>query len=497
MGPEVCSVCAQVMLRLFCAKTFHRTGERLFPEPQDDDESVDEDVATRKAFDHEDIRDYDRLLREEFDEPAAPNLVSLQIMLEIKNRVHHATDQSAIRDLFKRIANPKQIKMLQIWLVEHDDWGGLGCNGSITSVPTKDAKTVEAELTEWAKQELDKGRSAQDRLLERFKAQAQAALPAKVPAKSNKRKHGPTTLNSLESEPDHEDGPSNDPDAKRSRTKDTSSSEEVETKVKIEADSESVDGDHADRSMSASTSSDTRGPGGDMTRSARHVERNRQSSFLAYRELLRFTAGEMPDLVGLSIQRRGGARLDLTETRGDLDEFVHNFVEPIAKLDKLRFFDLGLAVAGISEVSNFPLGLSFSTTRSGRDKAKELDPALQALKRRKYTLDMTKAKAEGDQWRKNVLERCFNLPNSTPVDRNSGIAASSSTANTSTGTGQSHARNSADGEEGGPITWPESLRSGYFVAPDLENRVRYQGVMIPWKIKEEKVVLGTPVKMRL
>lgn len=493
------------MLRLFCAKTFHRTGQRLFPEPEDDDEN--DDVPTRRAFDHDDIREHDRLFREEFDEPAAPNLISIQITLDIQRRNQHTThmtDYSAIRDLYKRIANPKQIKMFQIWLLEHDEWGGMGCNGSVTSVPTKDAKTVEAELTEWAKQELEKGRSAQDRLLERFKAQARAALPVKTTAKTNKRKHGPTTLNSLESEPDHEGDTSNDPDAKRSKSKVTTSSDEVETQVKIEQDSESVDESHADRSMSASTSSDTRGPGGDMTRAARHVERNRQSSILAYRDLLRFIAGEMPDLVGLSIQRRGGARLDLTETRGDLDEFTQNFVAPIAKLDKLRYLDLGLAVAGVSEVSSFPLGLSFSTTRSGRDKAKELDPALQALKRRKYTLDMTKAKAEGDQWRKTVLERCFGLPSSSPTDKNGSAESSSSTADSSTGAGAgagggtSNTMNDVDGEETEPKpTWPESLRSGYFVAPDLENRVRYQGAMIPWRIKEEKVVLGTPVKMRL
>ena len=482
---------------------FYRGAEDIL---KDRDEELEEDEGREKyiaAYDHKLSTRLTGLTgqlgQDEYDEAAAPNLVSLQILpspskFPARWGSSGVWEFNTLHGCFKHIANLDQIKMLQTWIHCEDNCrGGMGSNGTMSTVATKDARLVEAELTEWAKSELERSRSAQDRLLERFRAQARAALPAK------KRKRA-VTINDIEDEPEYDYGCFPEADAKRLRTNDTSPSEDDEVQVKIELGLEpALDAGDIEQDRSMSTSAPTGGLADGPNRHTRHAENRRQASNLRYRQFLQLVVEKMPNLVGLSIQRRDGTRLDLTETRSDLDEFAKHYVEPLAKLGKLRYLDLGLAVSGLSEVSDFPLGLSLSTTRSARGKAKGLDPALQAMKRRKYTLDMMKAKIEGDQWRKIVLERCFGLPSSVPADEDT--TTSPTSIEPSTGPGSGSASAFGGGGEGGEskpkLVWPESLRSGCFIAPDLENRIRYRGLMIPWKIEEEKVVLGAPVKTRL
>jgi hypothetical protein len=298
------------------------------------------------------------------------------------------------------------------------------------------------------------------------------------------------TSGSIETELEYEDQGSMTTDAKKHKSLEG----DDEAQVKIENDPNPATTSHAN---SVSTSGSNEQPSDDHNSSLRHAARQHQNYVRYNKQFLDFIASNMPELVGLSIQHRGNTRLDLTESRGDLDEFAIHFVQPLAKLDKLRYLDFGLAGSGRSEVSNFPLGLSLSTTRNGRGKAKELDPALQAMKRRKYTIDMMKAKAEGDQWRKTVLERCFGLPSSGTSLGASDTATPSSSTNPSASVASGDIDGADEDKDVHKMSWPESLRSGYFVAPDLENRVRYRGIMIPWKIKDGKVVLEPPVKMRL
>lgn len=102
-------------------------------------------------------------------------------------------------------------------------------------------------------------------------------------------------------------------------------------------------------------------------------------------------------------------------------------------------------------------------------------------------MDIKKAIEEGDKFRLGVLKR-FLIPKlaNTPTSL---ADAESNAGGSSNGDGAE--------EEGSEVTWPKSLKSGYIYSTDLVNRLRGNGLAIPWKVVGRTVQFGQPKKIKL
>jgi hypothetical protein len=202
----------------------------------------------------------------------------------------------------------------------------------------------------------------------------------------------------------------------------------------------------------------------------------------------------MPNLVGLSVRRKGTLHPELTEGARPLDASVQLWVEPLVKLKELRYLDLGLAICGTREVIEFPIGLSTSPSRKGRMLARAVDTDLQALKRRKFEQDAKKAIQEGHQWRLEVLKR-FLIP--TSLSRSESMTPGADAPVTLAAAAMSVNSDGREGEGEWSETWPKGVKSGYVYAVDLGDRQMGNGLAIPWQLAGGSVQLGQPKKIKL
>jgi hypothetical protein len=408
----------------------------------------------------------------DFDIAAAPNLTSLQLF--IPAQIKHGHDSDILKGILRLIPSSTSIRMFQVWLRENGGWRGMGASGTVNAYVCKDVKVVEEELTEWAKKEKEKNMTVQERLLAKFQADAAKVLPPK-----RKREVVACTEiteitedESVDNKDDDEGTTPSEPDVKQEMSD-------------VEAE---LNGGFSD-SEAGHDSNDTKGP--KMTTAERHAIYSHRASARGYSPILSSIAQAMPDLIGLSVLRQGTYMAEITEGARLLDSEVELWVEPLLKLESLQYLDLGLAIPGIKEVSDFPIGLSITQSRKGRETAKATGNDIQALKRRKYELDIKKAVEEGDKWRLEVLKR-FLIPKSNDVPQSLADAesnAGSSTAGNVNGNGNEDA--------GSAVTWPKGLKSGYIYSTDLVNRLRGNGLAIPWKVVGKTVQLGQPKRIKL
>jgi hypothetical protein len=414
----------------------------------------------------------------DFDIAAAPNLTSLQLFIPAQIKYGH--DSDILKCILRLIPPSTSIRMFQVWLRENVRWGGFGASGTVNAYVCKDVKVVEEELTEWAKKEKEKSMTVQERLLAKFQADAAKVLPPK------KKKEVVTITEitefteeeSVDNKDDDEGTTPSEPDVKQEMPD-------------VEAE---LNGGFSD-SEAGHDPNDTKGP--KMTTAERHAIYSHRASARGYSPILSSIAQAMPDLIGLSVLRQGTYMAEITEGARLLDSEVELWVEPLLKLESLQYLDLGLAIPGIKEVSDFPIGLSITQSRKGRETAKATGNDIQALKRRKYEFDIKKAVEEGDKWRLEVLKR-FLIPKSNDVPQS--LADAESNAGSSTaGNGNANGNGNGNGneDEGSAVTWPKGLKSGYIYSTDLVNRLRGNGLAIPWKVVGKTVQLGQPKRIKL
>ena len=404
----------------------------------------------------------------DYEVSAAPNLVTLELFIpQRKTLMPH--DSDILQKILRVVPSTTSIRMLQLWLRESQRWGGMGTSGTIQAYVCKDVKVVEEELTEWAKKEKEKSMTVQQRLLAKCQAEAAKVLPPK-------RKKGVVEIvedDSVDNKDDDEGTTPSEPDVKQEMSD-------------VEAELHGSYGSDSEIGADSTTSK-----GAKMTNSERHAIYAHRWTVRQYEPILCSIARAMPDLIGLSVLRQGTYMAEITQGARLLDSEAELWVEPISKLHKLQYLDLGLAISGVKEVSDFPLGLSIAQSRKGRESAKVAGNDIQALKRRKYEQDIKKAVEEGDKWRLQVLKR-FLLPKviDTPVSL-AEVESNAGSSEASDGDGQ------GQGDEGSLVTWPQSLKSGYIYSTDLVHRLRGNGVAIPWKIVGRNVQLGQPKQIKL
>jgi hypothetical protein len=400
------------------------------------------------------------------------------------------TDHYILKSLLNVIPLPNSIRMFQLWLRENFRWGGLGQSGTVTSYPCKEVKMVEEELTEWAKKEKEKNMTAQERLLARIQADAAKVIPAAAKrqklalatAEKEKEKDKDNDKDKEDAEMDgeHEDEKEDSPEGADIKQE----LSDVEAELKYEFGS-----DDDDESRTPSMSAPPKAPG--LNNAERHSLYAQRWTARQYRPILEDIAQAMPDLVGLSVMRKGTLLPEITESTRPIHADSTIWVEPLSKMNSLQYLDLGLAISGKKEVVEFPLGLSIAQSRKGRETAKATGTDLQALKRRKYELDIKKAIEEGDKWRFQVLKNFLiqRLP----------VAATASSAGdpVSLADAESSAGSEDVDNEGSLITWPKSLKSGYIYSVNLADRLKGNGLAIPWKVVGRTVQLGEPKKIKM
>jgi hypothetical protein len=185
--------------------------------------------------------------------------------------------------------------------------------------------------------------------------------------------------------------------------------------------------------------------------------------------ILRIIARVFPNLVSLQVVRGGSNRTDVVEGEDSMERMLRCIVEPLKDVDSLRHLDLGLAVVGLREARDFPVGLNVpvvdpvkAAAQYGPTQARSM-----MLRKRLHETDILKAVKEGDAWRKKVIER-FALGRGDPV-----IPAN-------------------HGSDAPPkaITWPRGIQSGCVYSPDLIERIKYRGFLMCW---EKDMVNGTEV----
>lgn len=188
---------------------------------------------------------------------------------------------------------------------------------------------------------------------------------------------------------------------------------------------------------------------------------------------LNLISGRFPNLVGLRLRRKDGMYFCILEGHISLDHFAEVFVDPIHKMDQLKWLDLGLAVVGKEEVRGFPLGLSCGReevmTRAEKGKkrkderegvdgnGKEMEVAM----RKAYLEKVQKARKEGNGWREKVLKR-FVLGEIDPSPESMDV--------TEEGTEKVN-------------TWPKGLISGSMLSVDLVERGKRRGVEFDWRVR--------------
>ena len=403
----------------------------------------------------------------DFDVAAAPNLTSLQLFIPAQIKYGH--DSDILKGILRLIPPSTSIRMFQVWLRENVRWSGFGASGTVNAYVCKDVKVVEEELTEWAKKEKEKSMTVQERLLAKFQADAAKVLPPKRKREVVEITEITEEEESVDNKDDDEGTTPSEPDVKQEMSD-------------VEAE---LNGGFSD-SEAGHDSNDTKGP--KMTTAERHAIYSHRASARQYSPILSSIAAAMPDLIGLSVLRQGTYMAEITEGARPLDSEVELWVEPLLKLESLQHLDLGLAIPGIKEVSDFPIGLSITQSRKGRETAKATGNDIQALKRRKYELDIKKAVEEGDKWRLEVLKR-FLIPKSNDVPQ--------SLADAESNAGSSTAGNTNGNEDEGSVTWPKGLKSGYIYSTDLVHRLRGNGLAIPWKVVGKTVQLGQPKRIKL
>jgi hypothetical protein len=408
----------------------------------------------------------------DFDLAAAPNLTSLQLF--IPAQIKHGHDSDILKGILRLIPPSTSIRMFQVWLRENGGWRGMGASGTVNVYVCKDVKVVEEELTEWAKKEKEKSMTVQERLLAKFQADAAKVLPFKRKKEVVEIREITEEEESVDNKDDDEGTTPSEPDVKQEMSD-------------VEAE---LNGGFSD-SEAGHDSNDSKAP--KMTTAERHAIYSHRASARGYSPILSSIAAAMPDLIGLSVLRQGTYMAEITEGARLLDSEVELWVEPLLKLESLQYLDLGLAIPGIKEVSDFPIGLSITQSRKGRETAKATGNDIQALKRRKYELDIKKAVEEGDKWRLEVLKR-FLIPKSNDVPQS--LADAESNAGSSTA-GNGNGNGNGNEDEGSAVTWPKGLKSGYIYSTDLVNRLRGNGLAIPWKVVGKTVQLGQPKRIKL
>ena len=487
IGPNLCDECISAVLHLFVGKEFTRakryssTGQLLSEsDPGEEGEDNDKAKLPRMAiWEAHGQRNRPNTFNGmnptassprfvDFDIAAAPNLTSLQLFIPAQIKYGH--DSDILKGILRLIPPATSIRMFQVWLRENGGWGGMGASGTVNAYVCKDVKVAEEELTEWAKKEKEKNMTVQERLLAKFQADAAKVLPSK------RKKEVVAVTEVAEEESvdnkDDDEGTPSEPDVKQEMSD-------------VEAE---LNGGFSD-SEAGHDSNDSKAP--KMTNAERHAIYSHRASARQYSPILSVIATALPDLIGLSVRRQGTYMAEITEGSRLLESEVELWVEPLLRLDSLQYLDLGLAISGIKEVSDFPIGLSTTQSRKGRETAKATGNDIQALKRRKYELDIKKAVEEGDKWRLEVLKR-FLVPKSNDVPQS--LADAESNAGSTSGNANV---NGSGNEDEGSVTWPKSLKSGYIYSIDLVNRLRGNGLAIPWKIVGKTVQLGQPRKIKL
>jgi len=489
VGPNLCHECISAVLHLFVGKEFTRakryssTGRLISDaDPEEDGEDMDEVKLSRLAiWDSHGQRNRPSTFNGinptissprfvDFDVAAAPNLTTLQLF--IPSQIPHGHDSDILKRILRLIPSPTSIQMLQVWLRENGGWGGMGASGTVNAYVCKGVKVVEEELTEWAKKEKEKSMTVQERLLAKFQADAAKVLPPR------KKKIVATIAEiaeeeSVDNKDDDEGTTPSEPDIKQDMSD-------------VEAE---LNGGFTD-SETGHDCNDIKDP--KMTNVERHAIYSHRASARQYSAILSMIAEAMPKLTGLSVLRQGTYMAEATEGARLLGAEVALWVEPLLKLESLQYLDLGLAISGVKEVSHFPIGLSITQSRKGRETAKATGNDIQALKRRKYEFDMKKAVEEGDKWRLEVLKR-FLIPKSNEVPQS--LADAEST--TGSVSGNTNGNGNGNEEEGSTVTWPKNLKSGYIYSVDLVHRLRGNGVAIPWKVVGRNVQLGQPKRIKL
>jgi hypothetical protein len=415
--------------------------------------------------------------------------VTLQLFIPESDKHAPGADSSNLSSFLPHIPQNSSIKMFELWLRENHHWGGLGVNGTSTAYISKSLTAVEQDLTDWARKEKDKSMTAQERLLAKFKANAAKVLPPV--AKRGKidgaaKSKGDDKMGGTQEAvgKDKEEDPSPDGDDSKSDISDV----EAELKLEIESDVE-------DDGAESATPSTVDGPKAPAISSVkRHALAYDRWTTREYRPILACIARVMPNLVGLSVRRKGTLHPELTEGARPLDASVQLWVEPLVKLKELRYLDLGLAICGTREVIEFPIGLSTSPSRKGRMLARAVDTDLQALKRRKFEQDAKKAIQEGHQWRLEVLKR-FLIP--TSLSRSESMTPGADAPVTLAAAAMSVNSDGREGEGEWSETWPKGVKSGYVYAVDLGDRQMGNGLAIPWQLAGGSVQLGQPKKIKL
>ena len=245
----------------------------------------------------------------------------------------------------------------------------------------------------------------------------------------------------------------------------------------------------APTSCASTSSTATPAPGGNHWASGSNYRTNGQhgpTELNELQQLLAPIAANCPQLVSLEICRRDGHRWAIVEG-------VHNAAVgskisgTLAKLSKLKYLDLDLAVLGRKELQNFPLGVdlasSSNATRSGPEAT-----VLLLEKQRLFEHMVWEAQRQGHAWRRTVLESIISpLDSKISVPEVNNMARLFNPVDPPVTASTTQAR---------PVgnRLPPGVRTGHVYSIDLRNRGKRAGILTEWTADDAGRVTLKPGK---
>lgn len=213
-----------------------------------------------------------------------------------------------------------------------------------------------------------------------------------------------------------------------------------------------------------------------------HGEKKRKLMLLRLADAIQTASQLFPNLVGLQILRSGSSRSFIAEEY-DLEPLSDALSLATESFTNLRWLDLGLAVVGKREMTDFPLGFTLHKTFIGtlcKEETEYHDRRELAWRER-----VDRATREGDAWRQTVLDRLV------------------------LGKSKEFNPDDCDSPEKAELMakilafsrLPSTLEGGHMYTVDLSDRRKRKAVVIPWHRSkagdEEVVVIGDKERITL
>lgn len=505
VGPKLCLRCIQAAVHIFCGIwTCLTPREEAWHIKDSGSYTPEYDTTDASSLD---LFAYDHRFRAQapggvkairFETPAAPNLVSLQL--------HYPSHQTPTEEHQHHFGimphTSKQIrldlKVFTLYIASDDDTeGGFGHNGTCSLFKVKSPLEVEKEIHEAAQTplRLKEERQTAERArkealrLQKYKADIPKLLKAKSAPKLERAyniefddKGAMIIRNMNNSEtssasrsafaPWHQVNSQHRKDGPASLSQQDSFSD-------FNSISDSDGGTVGDAKEVDQSDGGTGRKDADASETPLHTQYGQKKRKVMLRRLAQAVqlAGQLfPNLTGLQVLRSGPTRCFLAEDP-DVEQAVSAaFAVMTRSFKSLRWFDLGLAVVGRREMTDFPLGFTPNTAPPGpltKEATEYHDRREKAWRDR-----VDKATMEGDAWRQTVLDRLV-------------LGVSKQLKPEDSRTPQEAARLARELKLS---TLPATLEGGYMYTADLNDRRKRKAVVIPWhrsKVGDkETVVIG-------